>query len=163
MRRKAAIVLASAIVCGVAIGAGLFLQDDEPWPPDWYVSPATNGAEHAALRRRAIATPTTESPPNEATLAFLRNLAVVSALDTHGSRLDEARVYEGSGHVLQLRGRFSTARIRPSPPGWKPERPFEPCLTLVLDPSTLFATSASLGKCEDLAPLGESIPLDLAD
>ena len=162
MRRKSAIVLASAVVCGVAIGAGLFLQEDEPWPPDWYVSPATNATEHAALRRRAIATPATEFPPSEATLAYLRNLAVGSSLDAHGSRLDEARVYSGSGYVLQLRGRFSTARIGPSPPGWRPEREFEPCLTLGLDPSTLIAMSASLGKCEDLSLLGHSVPLDLS-
>lgn len=162
MRRKSAIVLASAVVCGVAIGAGLFLRDDEAWPPDWYVSPATNGAEYAALRRRAIAAPSTEFPPSEATLAYLRNLAVGSALDSYGSRVHKARVYAGSGYVLQLRGRFSTARIQPRPHDSTPSRAFEPCLTLGLDASTLLATNVSLGRCEELGFLGESVELDLS-
>jgi hypothetical protein len=84
-------------------------------------------------------------------------------LDSHGSRLDEARVYPGSGYVLQLRGRFSTADLGPSPPGWKPMRPFAPCVTLVLDTSTLSATSVAVGKCEDLSFLGDGLDLDLSE
>jgi hypothetical protein len=155
-----------AVVAGFALAAVVagvwyaFGRNEEPWPPEWYVSPTPQGAQHAALRRSAIATRATEFPPTEATLAYLRNLAVGTVLD-QGENLDDARVYLGSGYVLQLRGRFSTADVGPSPPGWKPPRAFEPCLTLSLDPSTLFATSVSLGKCEDLSFLGESVELDL--
>jgi hypothetical protein len=155
-----------AVVAGIALAAVVagawlaFGRNEEPWPPEWYISPATDGAQHTALRRRAIATRATEFPPSKATLAYLRNLAVSSVLDP-GEKLDDARVYLGSGYVLRLRGRFSTADIGPGPPGWKPPRAFEPCLTLSLDPSTLFAMSTSLGKCEDLSFLGDSVPLDL--
>jgi hypothetical protein len=158
MKRAAAAGIALAAV--IASGWFALGREDESWPPEWYVSPATNRAEHAALRRRAIATRATEFPPSEATLAYLRNLAVATVLDP-GEHLDDARVYLGSGYVLQLRGSFSTADIGPSPPGWRPTRPFEPCLKLGLDPSTLFAMSVSLGRCEDLSFLGGSVPLDL--
>jgi hypothetical protein len=41
--------------------------------------------------------------------------------------------------------------------------PFCPCVTLGLDPSTLFKMSVALGKCEDLSFLGNSIDLDLRE
>jgi hypothetical protein len=64
---------------------------------------------------------------------------------------------------LALRGRFGTADISPPPGVRRPLPRFAPCVTLVLDPSTLFATSTSIGKCEDLSFLGESIELDLSE
>jgi hypothetical protein len=165
MTRRGRAAIAAALIGGVAAagaGAERLIREDERWPPAWYVDPATNRAAHAALRRRAVATPQTEFPPRDATLAYLRNLAVGAASD-RGERVDAARVYLGNGYTLQLRGKFSTAYIGPAPPGRRPPRRFAPCLTLGLDPSTLFAISVSLGKCEELSFLGESVELDLGE
>jgi hypothetical protein len=75
----------------------------------------------------------------------------------------EARVYPGSGYVLQLHGRFSTADLSP-PRVLDPFPPFAPCVTLVLDPSTFFATAVQVGttgRCEDFSFLGDGLELDL--
>jgi hypothetical protein len=158
-----AAVTASAVACGVAIGAALALREPEPWPPRWYVSLAKSPAEHAALRRRAAAEAEWGSPPRGATLEYLRMLAIGAASEPGEDRPTEARVYYDSsgGYLLVLRGRFSTARIEPSPAGWTPRRPFAPCLTLVLDPTSFTGGGGGLGECEDLSALGESVELDL--
>ena len=157
--------LAIAVAGAAAlIGLAGSAAEEEPWPPDWYVDPAANRAEHAALRRRAIATPSTEFPPNATTIAYLRNMAVEAAT-APGERVDDARVFPGAGYVLQLRGRISTAEL--APPHWARGRkvlpPFRPCLTFVLDTATLSSTSMSLGECEDFSFRGDGLELDLRD
>jgi hypothetical protein len=162
MQRSSRVAIAATLIsCAVGITSGAWLAlRERAERPDWYVDPATNRIEYAALRRRASATPAAEFPPNAATLAYLRNAAVGSASDPD-EKLDDARVYRGSGYVLQLRGRFSTAGIPRPPSAHRPHvtPPFCPCVTLGLDPSTLVAMSVAVGKCEDLSFLGNSIDL----
>jgi hypothetical protein len=63
---------------------------------------------------------------------------------------------------LALRGSFSTDGLSRPSSAPNPFPPFFPCLTLVLDPSTLFAIGARTGKCKDMLFLGDdSIKLDL--
>jgi hypothetical protein len=166
MRRLKRPAAAVALLIGVtvtALGAQHVLREDD-WPPEWYVDPAKDRAQYVAIRRRATAAPSTEFPPNAATIEYLRHLAVAAALDP-GERIDDARVYPGAGYVLQLRGKFSTADISP-PPGVRGLRlpePFRSCLTYVLDTATITPTAASLGECEDFSFLGEGLELSLSD
>jgi len=163
MRRKAtvgaiAVIAVTAVLGGVWLAVG---REEGPWPPDWYIDPPTNRAEYAALRRRATESPAAVFPPTGAKLGLLRSMAVGATLDPGESRPTEARVYVSSGYVLALRGRFSTAGVS-GPPGAPRRRPpFAPCVTLVLDPSTFYATSTAIGPCQDLSWMGESIELGL--
>lgn len=162
MRRKASLALLAVIAAASAI-AGVWItfgQENEPWPPEWYISPETDRTEYAALRRRATATTEAEFPPSGAKLELLRNIAVGASPDI---RPKDARVYVSAGYVLALRGRFSTEGVS-RPPGIRhPFPPFAPCLTHVLDPSTFFAASSAIGPCQDLSSLGESVSLDLGE